>query len=97
VLLILTWRNKFNKEKGDNMGKRQLKKEKLLEKLECMKNNLTYSLIIVNNVYKKCGYSSKTSFLSYVIKPLIELGYLEKLGGGVYKIKTDKNKKENEK
>ena len=44
-------------------------------------------LILSKQVYKLLGYKSYNNFVSYIIKPLVELGYLERLGQGVYRVK----------
>ena len=61
--------------------------QSLEQKFKQMVEYTQDGLILTKKIYKLLGYKSYNNFMSYIIKPLIKLGYLEKLGQGVYKVK----------
>ena len=52
-----------------------------------LKNSFGYDYIEIKTAQKLLGYKSYPSFYSYIVKPLIERGLIEKPFRGVIKIK----------
>ena len=52
-----------------------------------LKNSFGYDYIEIKKAQKLLGYKSYPSFYSYIVKPLIERGLIEKPFRGVIKIK----------
>jgi predicted transcriptional regulator of viral defense system len=75
---------KETKEMKKIRGLTDLTLERKFEKIKTVADES--GIVTTKDAAKACGYRSTTSFLTYVLRPLIDKGYLKKIGGGVYRI-----------